>query len=194
MAAQWDEEEKLEEILERRKMEGSSLKVEVLQKVPELVVHERMSQGKGVKGRNEKKNVLGWSMEEMKEKTNVALVEDTEEMRKWSVFSQSEMDLCWKNVEEEVWTSIRQKKAKERHAEVELPRMEEGAQKQEIQNKKVERRLLGKNFLFVQRVQLAAPAKQAGEVNGRRRDEAAATNGDYERSNKENQIKRKNGR
>ena len=30
-------------------MEGSSLKLEVMQKVPELVVHERMSQGKGVK-------------------------------------------------------------------------------------------------------------------------------------------------
>ena len=47
------------------------------------------------------------------------------------------------------WTSIRQKKAKEVPSEVELLRMEEGAQKQEIQNKKVERRLLGKNFIFV---------------------------------------------
>ena len=112
MAAQWDEEEKLEEILERRKMEGSSLKVEVLQKVPELVVHERMSQGKGVKGRKEKKKALGWSMEEMKEKTNVALVEDTEEMRKWSVFSQSEMDLCWKNVEEEVLDKYKAEESK----------------------------------------------------------------------------------
>ena len=36
--------------------------------------------------------------------------------------------------------------------------------------------------------------KQAGGVNGRRRDEAAAENGDYETSVKENQIKRKNGR
>ena len=31
--------------------------------------------------------------------------------------------------------------------------MEEGAQKQEIQNKNVERRLLGKNLLLVQRIQ-----------------------------------------
>ena len=30
-AAQWDEEQKLEEILERRRMEGSSLKLEVMQ-------------------------------------------------------------------------------------------------------------------------------------------------------------------
>ena len=67
MAAQRDEEQKLEEILERRRIEGSSLKLEIMQKVPELVVHERMSQGKGVKGRKEKKIVQGWSIEEMKE-------------------------------------------------------------------------------------------------------------------------------
>ena len=72
--------------------------------------------------------------------------------------------------------------------------MEAGAQKQEIQNKKVVRRLLGKNLRLVQRVQLAATAKQAGGFGGRRRDEAAAKNEDYEGFDKENQIKRKNGR
>ena len=66
MAAQWDVEQKLEEILERRRMEGSSLLLEVMQKVPELVVHDRMSQGKRVKGRKGKKKVPGWSIEEMK--------------------------------------------------------------------------------------------------------------------------------
>ena len=39
MAAQWNEEHILEDILERGRMEGSSLKLEVMQKVPELVVH-----------------------------------------------------------------------------------------------------------------------------------------------------------
>ena len=106
MAAQWDEEQELDEIVERRRMEGSSLKLEVMQKVLELVVHERMSQGKGVKGRKEKKKVPGWFMEEMKAKTNVPLVEDTEETRKWSGLSQSDMDQCSKNlaeiIEEEV--------------------------------------------------------------------------------------------
>ena len=43
MAAQWDEEE----IFKRRRMEGSSLRLEVMQKVPELVVHERITQAKG---------------------------------------------------------------------------------------------------------------------------------------------------
>ena len=41
-----------------------------------------MSQGRGVKGRTEKKEVPGWSTEEMMEKPNIAVEEDTEEMRK----------------------------------------------------------------------------------------------------------------
>ena len=69
-------------------MEGSSLKLEVMQKVQEPAAHERMSQGKGVKGRTEKKKVPGWSTEEMKEKPNIAVVEDTESMRKWRGLSQ----------------------------------------------------------------------------------------------------------
>ena len=42
-AAQWDEEQNMEEILERRWMEGSPVQLEVMQKTLELVVHERMS-------------------------------------------------------------------------------------------------------------------------------------------------------
>ena len=67
--------------------------------------------------------------------------------------------------------------------------MEEGEQKQEILNEKVVRRLRSENFLFVWRIQLAASAKQAGGVNGRRRDEAAAMNGSHGRSDEEDQIK-----
>ena len=44
MEMQRAEHEKLEQILERRRAEGVDLQAEVLQKVPELVVHERMSQ------------------------------------------------------------------------------------------------------------------------------------------------------
>ena len=62
-------------------MEGSSF-LEVMRKVPELVVHERMSQGKGVKGFKEKRKVSGWSMEEMREKPNIALEIDTERNEK----------------------------------------------------------------------------------------------------------------
>ena len=63
-------------------MDGSSWQLEVVGKVLELVVHERMSQGKSVKGFKEKKKVSGWSMEQMREKPNVVVEVDTEEMRK----------------------------------------------------------------------------------------------------------------
>ena len=86
------------------------------------------------------------------------------------------------------WTSTKQERGLQRQRRA--AGVEPGAQKQEIQNKKVERRLLGKNLRFVQRVQLAATAKQAGGVKGRRRDEAAAKNEDYETSDKENLIKK----
>ena len=42
MAEQWEEEQQLEGIVERRKIEGSSLKLDAMKKVPELVVNERM--------------------------------------------------------------------------------------------------------------------------------------------------------
>ena len=53
MAAQWEQEQHLEETVERRRVEGSSLKLDVMPKVPELVVNERMSQGKRVKNPKE---------------------------------------------------------------------------------------------------------------------------------------------
>ena len=77
MAAQWAEKQKPEEIVERKKIEGSSLKLEVMRKAPELVVHERMSQGEGVRSSKEKKRVPGWS---------------AEELRKWRCSNQSEVE------------------------------------------------------------------------------------------------------
>ena len=61
-------------------MEGSSLQVEVMQKVPELVVHARMSKGEQVKCTKEKKEVKGWSTEEIKDKANSRFEIDAEEM------------------------------------------------------------------------------------------------------------------
>ena len=40
----------------------------------------------------------GWSTEEMKDKANSLLKEDTEEIIKWRGMSQEEMDQCWKNL------------------------------------------------------------------------------------------------
>ena len=87
---------------------------------------------------------------------------------KWRCFNQSEMDLCWKNLaermEEEVLDKYNVEESKEeafrgRGASLEW-RRERG--KQEIPKKEMERRLLGKNFLPVWRMPLAASAKQAG--------------------------------
>ena len=50
MAAQWEQEQKLDEIVEQRRIEGDSLKLEVMRKALELVVHERVSHGVGVRG------------------------------------------------------------------------------------------------------------------------------------------------
>ena len=57
MDVQWDEDHKLDENLGRRRMEGSTLQVEVMQKAPELVVHERMTEGEEVKCTKEKRKV-----------------------------------------------------------------------------------------------------------------------------------------
>ena len=66
MEMQWDGDEKLEEILERRRVEGCFSQAEVMQKVPDLVVHERMSHCNKAKRLEEKKKVKGWPTEEMK--------------------------------------------------------------------------------------------------------------------------------
>ena len=102
MAEQWEEEQHLEELVERRRVEGSSLKLDAVQKVLELAVSERTSQGKRVKNPKEKKEVPGWSIEEMKERPSIAVEEDTEEVKKWRSLSQSEMDLCWKKLAEKM--------------------------------------------------------------------------------------------
>ena len=52
MTGQWEEEQHVDDLIERRRMEGSSLKLDVMQQVPELVVNKRMSQG--AKGKDTK--------------------------------------------------------------------------------------------------------------------------------------------
>ena len=78
MTKQFEEEQPLEEVVERRRMEGNSLKLDAMQKVPELVVNGGILQGKRVKNTKEKKKVPGRSIEEMKERPSIAVEEDTE--------------------------------------------------------------------------------------------------------------------
>ena len=90
-----------------------------------------------------------------------------------------------KNLKIKCWTSTKRSFQRQKRS----VGMEAVAQKEEKQNMKVVRRLLGQNLPVVKRIQLAAAAKQAGGVGERRRrDEASAKN-----LHKENQVKRKNG-
>ena len=59
--------------MERRRIEGSSLKTDVMKNVLESAVHERMVHGKKVTGAKGKKKGKGWSTEEMKDKPNISL-------------------------------------------------------------------------------------------------------------------------
>ena len=59
-----------------------------------MKTHVTRQRGQGSKREEESARMVYCSGEE---KTNIAVVEDTEEMRKWRGLSQSEMDLGWKN-------------------------------------------------------------------------------------------------
>ena len=54
---------------------------------------------------------IGWSTEEIKDKPNSLVEEDTEEMKTWRGINQEEMDQCWKKLaermEEEVLDMMR---------------------------------------------------------------------------------------
>ena len=101
-------------------MEGSPVQLEVMQIVPELFVHERMSQGTGVEGINRKKNVSGWCMEEMKEKLSIA-VDILKKRKKWRGLSKTRAGRIWLTEwRRKSWTNAMSKKAKKRLLEVEV--------------------------------------------------------------------------
>ena len=80
----------------------------------EPVVNERMSQAERMTNLKDEEKVPGWSTEEMKEKPNFAVEEDTEEMNTWRELNQSEIDICWKELadrmEEEVLDKVGESK------------------------------------------------------------------------------------
>ena len=71
-----------------------------MQKIPELVLHERMSQGEKARGTKEK--VKGWSTAEIQDKPSSFLEEDTGEMIEWRSMSHEEMDQGWKELAEKI--------------------------------------------------------------------------------------------
>ena len=76
-----------------------------------------MSQGEKVENPTKKK-VPGWSIEETKERTNIAEEEDTEEMKRWRSLNEIEMGVCWKKLaermEEEVLDQVQSRREQER--------------------------------------------------------------------------------
>ena len=144
------------------------MKLEVMRKAPEQVVHERMSQGGGVRGPKEKKRVPGWFTGEIKEKPNIDTVGDAEELEKWRCCNQSEMDLCWKNLaermEKEVLDKNKVEESKEeafrgRGASLEWRRVRENKR---YRIRKWREDCWARIFSLFWRIQLAASSKQAG--------------------------------
>ena len=106
---------------------------------------------------------------------------DTGEMIEWRFMTQEEMEQCWKKLVEKMEEEVLHK-----YKVDDSLGMEACTKKQEVQNTKVERRLLGKNFRFVQRLQAAACEKHARRFDRRRGDEGVAKNEDYEGQVEEN--------
>ena len=123
MAGQWEEEQHLDDLIERRRMERSSLKLDVVQKVPELVVNKRMSRGEKGNDTKEKKKVPGWPIEETKERPNIAVKEDTEEMKNGEVQTRVRWihaGRIWlKEWKRKSWTSAKLKRARAGRSTVE---------------------------------------------------------------------------
>ena len=90
--------------------------MDVIRKVPEVVVSERMSHGEKVKDPKEKKKVPGWSIEEMKERPDMAVEENTDKIKRWRSLNESEIDYAgriWlKEWKRKSWTSTKSKRVR----------------------------------------------------------------------------------
>ena len=100
MEVLWAEGEKLEEILERRRRDGSSLQAEVVQKYLNWWYMNECPKMKERETQKKRRKFKGWSTEGMKDKPCSSLEEDTGEMIEWRSMIQEEMDQLL--VEEEV--------------------------------------------------------------------------------------------
>ena len=88
---QWEDVSK-EEKITMRKMEGKSLQVDGVQKVPDLFVSQVATKEKEPKKENKKRKVVGWSTEKMEEKASKHEFKDTEEMVQWKSIAQKRME------------------------------------------------------------------------------------------------------
>ena len=122
----------------------------------------------------------------MKERPNIAVEEDTKEMKRWRGLSQ--------RMEEEVLDKYKVEESK-KGAFKGRGDPRNGKEAAEARNIILEsgEKTAGQEFFLVERIQFTAFAKQAGGASRRGGDEAAAKDGHHEISDKENQTKRKDG-
>ena len=106
---------------------------------------------------------------EMKNESREDTEKATEEMIEWRSMSQEEMDECWKRPAEKMEQEALDKYKVDNSNNFACRSrgsffwvgMEACTKKQEVQDTKVGRRLLGRNFRLVQRIQPAAFEKYA---------------------------------
>ena len=96
------------------------------------------------KGIEEMKKVKGWPTVETKNNPRDDREEDTEEMIEWRSMSQDEMDECWKKLAQKIEDEVLDMRCLQRKRL--LSKMEASTKKQEVQNRNVERRVLGNIF------------------------------------------------
>ena len=77
MMRHWEEVSKEEEKIGTRQTAGNGLQIQGVQRVPQLVVSHILTKEKGLKKKERKGKVVGWSTEKMEEKANNQLDKDT---------------------------------------------------------------------------------------------------------------------
>ena len=98
----WEEEQHLEGVERKKDGKEAPWKLVAMQKVPEVVVNERVSQGKSVKKKPQKirRKYQDGPLKKCRKGQTSLWREDTEEMKKWRDLNQSEIDTCWKKLAE----------------------------------------------------------------------------------------------
>ena len=112
--------------------------------------------------------------------------EDTEEMKKWSDLSQSEMDLCWKKLAERMEEEVLDKYKVEESKRGPFKGRGNPLEWRRVRRNKRYKIRKWRDDCWARFFSLFRSAKQAGGAIKRGGDEAAAKDGHHERSDKEN--------
>ena len=122
----------------------------------------------------------------MKERPDIAVKEDTEEMKRWRSLNQSEMDLCWKSLAEKNGRGSLDKVEESKRGALK-GRGNLLERRRVRKNKRYNIRKWGEDcwvriFSLFREYKLQRLQSKQEELAGRRGDEAAAKDGHHERS------------